>query len=70
MAREYRIHIRGKQRAVIDADLMARLVVMLGRQLANDAMKASEAARGVSDIDGLEKADQERASSREAGERR
>ena len=45
MAKEYRIHIRGKQREVIDADLMARLVVMLGRQLAKDAKEAVDAAR-------------------------
>lgn len=43
MAKEYRIHIRGKQRETIDADLMARLVVMLGRQLAQDAKEAADA---------------------------
>ena len=45
MAKQYRIHIRGEQRAEIDADLMAQLVVMLGRQLAEDARQAIEAAR-------------------------
>src|SRR2546429_8043349 len=44
MAKQYRIQIRGKQREQIDADLMARLVVMLGRQLAEDARQAVEAA--------------------------
>lgn len=37
MAKEYRIHIRGKQREQIDADLMTGLVIMLGRQLAEEA---------------------------------
>jgi len=46
MAKQYRIQIRGKQREEIDADLMAQLVVMLGRQLAEDARGAIEAARG------------------------
>lgn len=45
MAKEYRIRIRGKQREEIDADLMAQLVVMMGRQLAEDARQAIEAAR-------------------------
>jgi hypothetical protein len=45
MAKQHRIHIRGKQREQIDADLMARLVVMLGRQLADDARIAAGAAR-------------------------
>jgi hypothetical protein len=44
MAKQYRIHIRGKQREEIDADLMAQLVVMMGRQLAEDARQAIEAA--------------------------
>jgi hypothetical protein len=42
MAKEYRIHIRGKQREDIDVDLMAQLVVMLGRQLAQEAKEAAE----------------------------
>jgi hypothetical protein len=45
MAKHYRIHINGKQREEIDADLMARIVLMLGRQLAEDARAAIEAAR-------------------------
>jgi hypothetical protein len=44
VAKEYRIKVYGKQREVIDPDLMARLVVMLGRQLAEDAKEAVEAA--------------------------
>jgi len=45
MAKQYRIQIRGKQREEIDADLMAQLVVMLGRKLAEDARQAVEAAQ-------------------------
>ena len=45
MAKEYRIHVHGKQREVIDVDLMAGLVIMLGRQLAKDAREAAEAAQ-------------------------
>lgn len=45
MGKQYRIHIEGKQREAIDADLMAQLVVMFGRQLAEDARQAAEAAR-------------------------
>lgn len=44
MAKQYRIHIRGKQREEIDADLMARLVIMLGTQLAEDAAEAAQVA--------------------------
>lgn len=40
MTKQYRIQIRGKQRENVDADLMAQLVVMLGRQLAEDARQA------------------------------
>ena len=39
MAKEYHIRIRGKQREHIDADLMTQLVVMLGRQLAQEAQE-------------------------------
>jgi hypothetical protein len=39
MAKEYRIRIRGKQREHIDVDLMTQLVVMLGRQLAQEAQE-------------------------------
>ncbi len=49
MAKEYRIHIRGKQREAIDADLMAQLVVMFGRQLAQEAKEAAEAASDADD---------------------
>jgi hypothetical protein len=45
MAKQYRIHIRGRQREQIDADLMAQLVVTLGRQLAAEAAEAAEAER-------------------------
>jgi hypothetical protein len=51
MAKQYRIHIKGKQREAIDADLMARLVVMLGRELAEDARQAAEVAREVEAVD-------------------
>jgi hypothetical protein len=44
MGKQYRIHIRGQQRKSIDADLMAQLVVMMGRQLAEEAREAAEAA--------------------------
>ena len=43
MAKQYRIHIRGKQRDVIDIDLMAHLVIALGRQLAREAEDADKA---------------------------
>jgi hypothetical protein len=39
MTKQYRIRIRGKQRAQIDVDLMTQLVVMLGRQLAQEAQE-------------------------------
>lgn len=39
MAKNYRIRIRGKQREDIDVDLMTQLVVMLGRQLAQEAQE-------------------------------
>lgn len=42
MAKQYRIHIRGKQREEIDADLMAHLVIMLGRQLAAEAAERAK----------------------------
>lgn len=45
MAREYQIRIRGQQREQIDADLMAQLVIMFGRELARDAEQAIDAAR-------------------------
>jgi hypothetical protein len=45
MAKQYHIHIRGPQREEIDADLVARLVVMLGRELADDAKQAIAAER-------------------------
>jgi hypothetical protein len=37
MTKEYRIRVRGKQRAHIDIDLVTQLVVMLGRELAQEA---------------------------------
>jgi hypothetical protein len=40
MAKQYRIRIIGKQREDIDADLMAQLVILLGRQLAAEAAEA------------------------------
>jgi hypothetical protein len=67
MAKEYRIHIRGKQREIIDADLMARLVVMLGRQLAQDAKEAADAARNAQDAEGLVQDDEDRTSGPRAG---
>lgn len=39
MTKERRIRIRGKQREQIDADLMAQLVVLMGRQLAAEAVE-------------------------------
>jgi hypothetical protein len=48
MAKEYRIRIRGKQREDIDVDLMTQLVVMLGRQLAQEAQDR-EARKGLRD---------------------
>jgi hypothetical protein len=45
MIKQHRIRIRGKQREQIDADLMAQLVVMLGRKLAEDARQAACAAQ-------------------------
>jgi hypothetical protein len=66
MAKEYRIHIRGKQREIIDADLMARLVVMLGRQLAQDAKEAADAAQDAQDAEGLAN-DEDRVPRREPG---
>ena len=65
MAKEYRIHIRGEQREVIDADLMAQLVVMLGRQLAKDAKEAADAALEAQDAEGQD--DEGRAPRRESG---
>lgn len=70
MAKKYRIHIRGEQREPIDADLMAQLVVMLGRQLAEDAKEAAEAALDAQEAeDAQEHQDENRAPGREAGGR-
>jgi hypothetical protein len=35
--RQYRIRVRGNQREHIDADLLAQIVIMMGRQLAREA---------------------------------
>lgn len=43
------IRVRGKQRERIDADLVAQLVLMLGRQLAQEAAAAEGAATGSLD---------------------
>jgi hypothetical protein len=40
MGREYRVRIRGKQRAEIEVDLMAHLVVLMGRHLAELAAQS------------------------------
>lgn len=45
MTKHYHIHVRGTQRKQIDADLVARLVVMLGSQLAEDASRVIAAER-------------------------
>jgi hypothetical protein len=45
MAKEYRIHIRGKQREQIDSDLMVQLVIMMGRQLAAEAVRKEAGKR-------------------------
>lgn len=49
MTKQYRIRIRGKQRAQIDVDLMTQLVVMLGRQLAQEAQER-EARKRPQDV--------------------
>jgi hypothetical protein len=67
MAKEYRIHIRGKQREIIDADLMAHLVVMLGRQLAQDASEAAEAAREAQEAEGIVQDDEDQTSGSRTG---
>jgi hypothetical protein len=41
------IRIRGKQREHIDVDLLAQLVVMLGRQLAREAAGDDRAGSGA-----------------------
>lgn len=51
MTKQYRIQLRGKQREQIDADLVARLVVMLGSQLAEDAGRAITAEREAQEAD-------------------
>jgi hypothetical protein len=63
MAKEYRIHIRGDQREAIDADLMARLVIMMGRQLATGERRTVDAQ----DADGLV-AEAEARAARQQGE--
>ena len=45
MAQERDIRIWGKQREDIDVDLMAQIVIMLGRQIAHQAI-ADEQAEG------------------------
>ncbi len=50
MAKNYRIRIRGEQREQIDADLMAHLVVMLGRQLAAEAAEAEHARETADEL--------------------
>ncbi len=67
MAKEYRIHIRGEQREVIDADLMAQLVVMLGRQLAKDAKEAAEAAHDRQEAEDAQEHEENQAPDRETG---
>jgi hypothetical protein len=67
MAKEYRIHIRGKQREIIDADLMAQLVVMLGRKLAQDAKEAAEVAREAQEDAELDQGDEDQVPGRETG---
>lgn len=41
------IRIRGTQREQIDADLLAQIVLMLGRQLAREADDTAHAADGL-----------------------
>ena len=36
--REWRVEVHGEQREEIDVDLLAQLVVMLGRQLAHESL--------------------------------
>ena len=45
----HQIRIRGKQRERIDADLLAQIVLMLGRQLAQEATAAERATSGSPD---------------------
>ena len=51
MTKQYHIHLRGRQREQIDADLVAQLVVMLGSQLAEDARQATWAKREAQEAD-------------------
>lgn len=42
MAKQYRIRVRGKQREVIDSDLLIHLLVLCGRQLAREAEQVAQ----------------------------
>jgi len=35
---QWELHVRGKQREAVEADLLAQIVVMLGRQLSRETM--------------------------------
>jgi hypothetical protein len=53
--RERQIRIRGVQRENIDVDLLAQIVIMLGRQLAQEAASATgvhKAKRDAASSDG------------------
>jgi hypothetical protein len=59
VAREYQIRIRGQQREHIDADLMAQLVIMFGRELARDAEQVIDAVRQAEAEDARRETDPE-----------
>ena len=46
MSKDEQVRIWGEQRPEIDVDLMAQIVMMLGHQLANEAMTDGEDANG------------------------
>jgi hypothetical protein len=39
---QWELHVRGGQREALEADLLAQIVVMLGRQLSRETMTDSE----------------------------
>lgn len=54
--KQWEIHVHGVQRAEIDTDLMAQIVVMLGRQLQQETMTddAESVAGDTSEADEAE----------------
>lgn len=51
MTKQYRIHVHGEQRDPLDIDLVVQLVVMMGRQLAEEAAERQRQAAKTKALD-------------------